>query len=90
MHTSKAPWAKPGSDFTLLLAAFALLLSPQTSVLATAYRLGIHDMWGWALIEHDVGQARQSQDLTQVHDVGIDEVADRRGHDYVTLGTDHI
>ena len=89
VHTSEAPWARPGSGFTLLFEAFALLLARQTSVLAAAHLLGVHDKRVWTLIEHHVGQARQSQDLTQVHDVGIDEVARRRGHDYITLCTDH-
>ena len=89
IHTIHAPWARPGSNFTLLFEAFALLLARQSSVLATANLLGIHDKQLWTLIEHHVSQARQDQDLSQVQELGIDEVARQQGHDYLTICTDH-
>jgi transposase len=46
------------------------------------------DMALWRLLERAVEAARESADFSQVHRVGVDETASRRGHRYITKFVD--
>jgi len=87
VKTVSAPWARPGSGFTLLFEAFVLLLAKQMPVAALAGILGEHDTRLWRVLEHYVEQAREAVDMSQVEQIGIDETS-RRGHEYVTVVAD--
>lgn len=84
----EAPWARPGSGFTLLFEAMVLMLAAHMPVRAVARFLGEHDTRLWRVLRHYVDQARQSRDDSAVSEVGIDETASRRGHNYVSLFVD--
>jgi transposase len=88
VHRVSVPWARPGSGFTLLFEAFALQLAKVMPVLAAARLLGEHDTLVWRILQHYVDSARSQADHTSVTQVGIDETAARRGHDYVSLFVD--
>ena len=88
IKTVQAPWARPGSGFTLLFEAFVLLLAREMPVLAIAHLVGEHDTRLWRLLEHHVDEARQQQDLSGVKSLCIDETASRRGQEYVTVFAD--
>jgi transposase len=88
IHTVEAPWSRPGSGFTLQFEAFALSLAQKMSVLAVANLLGVNDERIWTIIKHYVGEAHQAQDLSDVTDIGVDEVARKRGQDYLSLCID--
>lgn len=83
-----APWARPGSGFTLLFEAYVLALAKAMPVAEAAALVGEHDTRLWRILDHYVSRAVAALDLSDVERVAIDETSARRGHDYVTLFAD--
>jgi len=79
------PWARPGSGFTLLFEIFVLLLSQQMAIAPLAELLHVHPDSVWRILGHYVDQAVQDTKLSELTQVGIDEVAQRKGHEYITV-----
>jgi transposase len=82
------PWARPGSGFTLLFEAFVMTLVKGMPVAAAARLIGEHDTRLWRVIQHYVEEAVARMDLADLRRVAIDETADKRGHNYITLFVD--
>ena len=82
------PWAREGSGFTLLFEAFLLVLAKEMPVNAVARIVGEHDTRIWRILRHYVEQARRSRDDSRVTNVGLDETAVKRGHNYISLFVD--
>lgn len=89
VKTVVAPWARPGSGFTLLFEAFSMLLieheMPVNKVGAT---LRVVPNRLWRVFNYWVGDAVAKDDLSQVKQVGIDETSSKKGHNYVTVCAD--
>lgn len=87
--TIKAPWAEPGSRFTLMFEAFAVQVLLASSSVVQAVELLALD---WDSLQRimtravERGLARRS--LDEVTAVGLDEKSFGRGHDYVSIMTD--
>ena len=79
------PWAREGSGFTALFEALALSLCAQMPVRQAAALLRCQDKQLWLRIEHYVGQARKTDDMSGVRHIGIDETSLRKGHNYITV-----
>jgi transposase len=88
IKTVAVPWARPDSGFTRLFEALIMVLAREMPVAAMAALLGEHDTRLWRVIHHYVEQARAQQDYSAVRQVGMDETASRRGHQYVSLFVD--
>lgn len=88
IKTVAVPWARPDSGFTRLFEALIMVLAREMPVAAMAALLGEHDTRLWRVIHHYVEQARAQQDFSVVRQVGMDETASRRGHQYVSLFVD--
>ncbi len=84
----EVPWARPGSDFTLLFEQAAMSLVKEMPVLAVSRQLEISDKRLWRIVHHYVGRMLGELDLSKVVTVGVDETASRRGHRYVTVFLD--
>ena len=80
-----APWARPGSGFSLLMEALLVVLAKQMPVHAVSQLLGLHDGQIWRVLDHYVEAARQQEDFSSVRSIGLDETASRRGHNYISL-----
>jgi transposase len=83
-----APWARPGSGFTLLFEALVMTMAVHMPVRAIARLLGVTDTRLWRVIDHYVEQARARRDDSKVRRVGVDETSRRRGHDYISVFVD--
>jgi transposase len=80
----EVPWARPGSGFTLLFEALALLLCGEMPVRETSRLLGEEDTRLWRVVAHYVEAAHQRRDWSKVRRLLLDETSARRGHRYVT------
>lgn len=88
VHLVSVPWARPGSGFTLLFEAFALMLVAQMPVRAASRLMQITDTRLWRVLKAYVEQARTRVDMSKVTIVAVDETSSRKGHTYVTLFAD--
>ncbi len=82
------PWAREGSRFTLLFEQVVMSLVREMPVAATARLVGERDKRLWRIIQHYVGKALVSLDLSELEAFGFDETASKRGHNYVTVFVD--
>ena len=88
VHLVAVSWARPGSGFTMLMEAAMLTFAAQMPIAPLARMAREHDTRIWRVIEHHVGAARSTLDLSSVTKVGIDETSARRGQDYVSIFMD--
>jgi transposase len=84
----QVPWARPGSGFTLMFEAMAMLLCSQMPVADAAELLGEQDTRLWRMLCALVEAAQAGRDWSGVRRVLVDETSARRGHRYVTLFVD--
>ena len=84
----EVPWARPGSDFTLLFEQAAMSLVKEMPVLAVSRQLEISDKRLWRIVHHYVDRMLGELNLCNVATVGVDETASRRGQRYVTVFLD--
>jgi transposase len=79
------PWARPGSRFTLLFEALALMLAPTMSVSAASRQLRVTSHRLWRVISHHVAAARAQESHAEVRAIGVDETASKRGQRYISV-----
>jgi transposase len=84
----RVPWAREGSDFTLLFEALVMALAKEMPVKAIAGLVGEHDTKLWRIVHHYVDEAVEAQDLSGMTELGIDDTSFRRGQDYVSVFAD--
>jgi len=84
------PWARPGSGFTLMFEALAMMIMPTMPMNAAARLLREHDTLLWRIGHHYVDAARAKVDMSKVREIGVDETAGKRGQDYITLMVDMV
>ena len=84
----EAPWARPGSGFTLLFEALVMALAREMPINAVAALVNEHDTRLWRIVHHYVAEARAGQDHSTVRRLGVDETASRRGHNYISVFVD--
>lgn len=82
------PWARPGSGFTLLFEALALVMCQEMTVSAASRLMGAHANTLWRLLAHYVDRAVEAADHSGMTKVGVDECAARKGHRYITTFCD--
>jgi transposase len=85
----ETPWSRPGSSFTLLFSAFALLLIKGGMSMSRAGKaLGIDGRSIQTILSNEVEKALGEQDLDQIDHLAVDETSTRKGHHYLTILTD--
>jgi transposase len=85
----EVPWARPGSGFTLLFEAFAMLLiESEMPVSSVANIVDVYPQRIWNLFSHWVNKAYRADDQSEITMLGIDETSTKKGHNYVTVGVD--
>lgn len=88
VRTVEVPWARPGSGFTLLFEALAVLLATEMSMSAAGEYLDEHDTRLWRAVGHHVAAAHAKENWGMVTSVAVDETSAKRGHRYVTVFMD--
>jgi len=87
--TIKAPWAEPGSRFTLMFEAFAVqVLLASASVVQAVELLGLDWDSLQRIMDRAVERGLARRAIDKVRAVGLDEKSFGRGHDYVSIMTD--
>ena len=88
--TAEVPWAAPDAEhFTALFEAQVLVMAMSSMpVRGIAKVVREHDTRIWAMLSRIVSRARAEADFSGVVDVGVDETARRRGHNYLTSFVD--
>lgn len=89
VKTVQVPWARPGSGFTLLFEAFAMLLieyEMPVNKVASTLRVVPHRLW--RVFNHWVEAGIKKDNLSTVTQVGIDDTSSKKGHKYVTVNVD--
>jgi transposase len=84
----EVPWARPGSGFTLLFEAWAMLLCGEMPIRESGKLLREQDTRLWRVIQHYVEQAQRKQSWSKVRRILVDETSARRGHRYVSSVVD--
>lgn len=83
-----APWARPGSGFTLLFEAFVMELAQAMPMSSVEGITGENDTLLMRIVSHYVGKARKNVDMSKVKKVGADETSKTKGQNYISVFTD--
>ena len=88
--TAEVPWAAPDAKhFTALFEAQVLVMAMSSMPVAGIARVvREHDTRIWGMLNRIVGKAHAGADFSDVAEVGVDETARRRGHNYLTSFVD--
>lgn len=86
----KLPWAEPSSRFTALFEALAIEWLKEASQKAVAEQLGLSWDEIHGLMERAVKRGLQRREVESVTNLGVDEKAFRKGHNYFTLVNDLV
>lgn len=84
----EVPWARPGSGFTLLFEAMAMLLIKEMPVSDAAEFLHEQDTRLWRVLIHYVEEAQRTRSWSGVRRVMVDETSAKKGHRYVSCFVD--
>jgi transposase len=84
----RLPWAEPSSRFTALFEALAIewLKASSQKAVAELLRLSWEEMHG--IMERAVQRGLERRQAEPVGQIGVDEKAFRKGHNYLTLVND--
>jgi len=85
---AEVPWARKGTDFTLLFETLALLLCREMPINRVAGLLKTSGRKLWKMTGHYVDEALKQADYGGVKTLGVDETSMKKGHDYITIGVD--
>jgi transposase len=88
VRLTAVPWARPGSGFTLLFEALALLMCQEMPVSGAAKLMRCNANTMWRLLSYYVEAAVEAADYSGVKSVGTDECARQKGHSYITTFCD--
>ena len=85
----EVPWSRPGSGFTLLFEAYAMLLiESEMPVCNVADALEVTQPRIWRVFDFWVKRAFSKDDLSAVRRIGVDETSRKKGHEYITQFVD--
>jgi transposase len=82
------PWSGLSTGFTLLFEALILQLAIHMPVHTVSQIITESDYKIWAMLERYVHEALAGNDYSQLTAIGMDETAQRKGHDYITIFVD--
>lgn len=81
----EAPWARPGSGFTLLFEAYVMAFAGEIPMAVLARMVGEHDTRLWRIVKRHVEEARERVEMKEVASVVVDETSRAKRHSYVSI-----
>ena len=88
--TVKVPWEGKGKHFTKDFEAFSLTLMKEMPVKRAEEILGENDTRLWRMLRAHVEAAYEDLDMSNVTQVGLDEMSVHKGHKYLTVFADLV
>lgn len=85
IHVVTAPWARPGSRYTMLFESYAMLLVQSMPVNQARKLLRISHTSLTGILRYWVGKAVSEMDLSEVSTICVDETSFKKGQSYVTV-----
>ena len=79
------PWTRQNTGFTLFFEALIVTMCKEMSVASVADIVHIHEDSVWRILSHYVDKAKEERDISDLKTIGVDEIAVKKGHNYVTL-----
>jgi transposase len=88
--TASVPWAEPGSGFTAMFEALVIdwLKEASTSAVSRLMDLSWNAIDG--IMQHAVGRGLSRREALSMTQIGVDETAFKKRHDYVTIVSDQV
>ena len=85
----EVPWSRPGSGFTLMFEAYAMLLiESEMPVSKVSDCVGVTAPRVWRVFDYWIERAYSKDDLSEVRRIGLDETSRKKGHSYITQFVD--
>ena len=84
----RLPWAEPRARFTTLFERLAIEVLQETGIRGAAQILRLSWDEAWHILERAVARGQRAKPARVVAQVGIDEKAIAKGHQYLTLVCD--
>jgi len=86
--TVSVPWAEPGSGFTAMFEALAIDWLKEASISAVSRLMGLSWNAIDGIMQRAVGRGLSRREDLCTTQIGVDETAFRKRHDYVTIVSD--
>ena len=86
--TVSVPWAEPGSGFTAMFEALVIDWLKEASTLGVSRLMGLSWNAIDGIMQRAVERGLSRRDETRATQIGVDETAFRKRHDYVTIVSD--
>jgi len=90
IYQVQAPWEGLSRHFTGAFEAMALLLMREMPVKKTGEIVRETDTRLWRILARHVTAAYEQLDFSKVTHLGVDELASRKGHKYLTIFADMV
>jgi transposase len=85
VYLENVPWARPGSGFTLMFEAYAMLLiESEMPVCKVAENMSVTQPRIWRVFDYWIQKAYSEDVLSEVTAIGVDETSRKKGHEYIT------
>lgn len=88
IHVVTAPWARPGSRYTLLFESYAMLLVKSMTVNEARKLLRMSHTSLTGILRYWVKKAVNEMDMSNVRSICVDETSFKKGQSYVTVISD--
>ena len=86
--TVSVPWAEPGSGFTAMFEALVIDWLKEASILAVSRLMGLSWNAIDGIMQRAVKRGLSRREVLCVTQIGVDETAFKKRHDYVTVMSD--
>ena len=89
IKTVNVPWSRKGSEHGRLFEFHAIDMCREMPVSSASKLMGIGQDAIWRILKYYVDDARSNVDLSGLENIGVDEIAIMKGHNYETIFYDH-